>query len=97
VEVDQATDPARGNKRTVDEREVVNGLMYILSTGAVGVKFWRSAVALAVDDCRHRAGVLPGQLPVLHVERMVNAIECAVMVPSAEVIIHGAARRQVLQ
>ena len=32
-----------------------------------------------------------------HVERMVNAIECAVMVPSAEVIIHGAARRQVLR
>jgi transposase len=27
-----------GNKRTVDEREVVNGLMYILSTGVpVGV------------------------------------------------------------
>ena len=30
-----STPPARrgGNKRTVDEREVVNGLMYMLSTG----------------------------------------------------------------
>ena len=34
--VDQAIDPLAkrgGNKRTVDEREVVNGVMYILSTG----------------------------------------------------------------
>ena len=33
---DQAADPARqarGNKRTVNVREVVNGLMYVLSTG----------------------------------------------------------------
>ena len=29
--------PRGGNKRTVDIREVVNGLMYIVSTGSVGV------------------------------------------------------------
>ena len=50
--------PARceGNKRTVDERQVVNGLMFILSTG-VSV----AVVAEGPASARHRQSLL---LPV---------------------------------
>jgi transposase len=52
-----------GNKRTVDLREVVNGLMYILSTGCqwrASRRIWRSVVAPFVrpaSQCAdHREG-----------------------------------------
>ena len=36
-----------GNKRTVNEREIVNGLMYILSTGCQ----WRAAPCTTISAC----------------------------------------------
>jgi transposase len=50
--------PARrgGNKRTVDVREVVNGLMYVLSTGCQ----W----AAILKDVPPRSTVLPPLLPL---------------------------------
>src|SRR3954447_15619703 len=52
--------------------------------------------ALAIDDRSARAGVSPRQLPACHIERVVNAPERAVVVPSVEVVVQGAARRRVL-
>src|SRR3954470_6463048 len=52
--------------------------------------------ALAINDRSARAGVPPRQLPACHIERVVNALERAVVVPSVEVVVQGAARRQVL-
>src|SRR4051812_27926609 len=44
-----------------------------------------------------RAGFAPGLLPAQHVERVVNAIERAVLVPTPQVVVHRASRRQVLR
>ena len=41
--------------------------------------------ALAVDDRRRRAGFTPGPLPAQYVERVVDAIERAVLVPTTQV------------
>src|SRR5215210_5467796 len=57
---------------------------------------WLSIDGLAIDDRSARAGVSPRQLPACHIERVVNAAERAVVVPSVEVVVQGAARRQVL-
>src|SRR3982751_4212256 len=58
--------------------------------------FFCALDALAIDDRSARAGVPPRQLPACHIERVVNAAERAVVVPSVEVVVQGAARRQVL-
>src|SRR5215217_9694136 len=58
--------------------------------------FFCALDALAIDDRSARAGVPPRQLPARHIERVVNAAERAVVVPSVEVVVQGAARRQVL-
>src|SRR5215203_1075137 len=58
--------------------------------------FFCALDALAIDDRSARAGVPPRQLPACHIERVVNAPERAVVVPSVEVVVQGAARRQVL-
>src|SRR3954454_5143867 len=58
--------------------------------------FFCALDALAINDRSARAGVPPRQLPACHIERVVNAPERAVVVPSVEVVVQGAARRQVL-
>jgi len=57
--------------------------------------FFRAFHALAVDDGGGRAGFPFGQFPTLDVELVVDAIERAVVVPAAEIVIRGAARRQI--
>src|SRR3954466_4234024 len=64
--------------------------------GQCGAPFFCALDALAIDDRSARAGVPPRQLPACHIERVVNAAERAVVVPSVEVVVQGAARRQVL-
>jgi hypothetical protein len=58
---------------------------------------FRALHALAVDDRGRRVGLAPGLLPAQHVERVVDAIERPVLVPASQVVIHRAARRQVLR
>src|SRR3954452_1108704 len=64
--------------------------------GQCGAPFFCALDALAIDDRSARAGVPPRQLPACHIEHVVNAPERAVVVPSVEVVVQGAARRQVL-
>src|SRR3954469_15402157 len=64
--------------------------------GQCGAPFFCALDALAIDDRSARAGVPPRQLPACHIERVVNAAERAVVVPSVEVVVQGAARGQVL-
>src|SRR4051794_2232383 len=64
--------------------------------GQCGAPFFCALDALAIDDRSARAGVPPRQLPACHIERVVHAPERAVVVPSVEVVVQGAARRQVL-
>src|SRR5215218_602265 len=64
--------------------------------GQCGAPFFCALDALAIDDRSARAGVSPRQLPACHIERVVNAPERAVVVPSVDVVVQGAARRQVL-
>src|SRR3954469_5111326 len=64
--------------------------------GQCGAPFFCALDALAINDRSARAGVPPRQLPACHIERVVNAPERAVVVPSVEVVVQGAARRQVL-
>src|SRR3954454_2373458 len=64
--------------------------------GQCGAPFFCALDALAINDRSARAGVSPRQLPACHIERVVNAPERAVVVPSVEVVVQGAARRQVL-
>ena len=52
--------------------------------------------ALAVHDGRRGAGLLAGQLAGLLVESMVEPPQRAVTLPAHEVVMHGAARGQVL-
>ena len=53
--------------------------------------------ALAVDDGRCRTALPPGQFTALDVERVMNTVERAIMVRAAEVMVHRAARRQILR
>src|SRR4051812_14067230 len=64
--------------------------------GQCGAPVFCALDALAINDRSARAGVPPRQLPACHIERVVNAPERAVVVPSVEVVGQGAARRQVL-
>ena len=48
-----------------------------------------------VDDGCCRAGLAVGLLAAKHVERVMQSVERAVMLPAAEIVINGAARRQV--
>src|SRR5215210_4591362 len=64
--------------------------------GQCGAPFFCALNALAINDRSARAGVPPRQLPACHIERVVNAPERAVVSPSVEVVVQGAARRQVL-
>ena len=51
---------------------------------------------LAVNDRNGWAGIAPRSLPALHVESMMDARQGAVPLPTAEVVVQGVARRQVL-
>src|SRR3954468_5255926 len=64
--------------------------------GQCGAPFFCALDALAINDRSARAGVPPRQLPACHIERVVNVPERAVVIPSVEVVVQGAARRQVL-
>jgi hypothetical protein len=59
--------------------------------------FFRALDALTVDDRGSRAGLSLGQLPTPDVKRVMDAIQRAVVVPAAEVVVHRAAGRQVLR
>src|SRR3982750_1943211 len=54
--------------------------------GQCGAPFFCALDALAINDRSARAGVPPRQLPACHIERVVNAPERAVVVPSVEVV-----------
>src|SRR6202007_3187626 len=59
--------------------------------------FFFALAALPVDDGGARAGFSVGQLTTLYVERVMDAIERAVPSPQVKIVVHGAARRQVLR
>ena len=52
--------------------------------------------ALAIDDAGYGAGFARGFLSALDVEHMIDAIQRAIPVPQAKVIMHGASGRQLL-
>src|SRR5271154_6992909 len=52
--------------------------------------------ALAVDDRRRRARFAPGPLARLDVERVMDALQRAVPIPQAKVVVRRALRRQIL-
>ena len=54
-------------------------------------------LTMAVDDGGRRAGLAPGLLAALDIERVVDAPQRAIPIPAAEVVVHRAARRQVLR
>ena len=56
--------------------------------------FFSAFHTLTVDDAGRGAGFARGFLAALEVERMMDAIQRAVPVPQAEVIMHGASGRQ---
>ena len=58
--------------------------------------FFSAFHTLTVDDAGRGAGFARGFLAALEVERMMDAIQRAVPVPQAEVIMHGASGRQIL-
>src|SRR3954464_2829681 len=62
-----------------------------------GPPLFRALDALTVDDRGGRAGLSLGQLPPPDVKRVMDAIQRAVGVPAAEVVVHRAAGRQVLR
>src|SRR4051812_22923746 len=66
-------------------------------TDRCGPPLFRALDALTVDDRGGRAGLSLGQLPTLDVKRVMDAIQRAVGVPAAEVVVHRAAGRQVLR
>jgi len=51
---------------------------------------------LAVDDARGGARLSLGLLAAFNVEQIVDFLQCAVVAPQAEVLVHRAARWQVL-
>jgi hypothetical protein len=53
--------------------------------------------ALAVDDRGRRARLAPGPLARLDVKRVVDALQRAVPIPQAEVVVRRALRRQILR
>jgi hypothetical protein len=53
--------------------------------------------ALTVDDGGARAGFSVGQLTTLYIERVMDAIERAIQRPQVKIVVHRAARRQVLR
>src|SRR5581483_6132498 len=57
--------------------------------------FFRALDALAVDDCRRRAGLAASVLTAEDVQRMVDAVERPIIVPAAEIVVHRAPRCQV--
>src|ERR1700712_2116645 len=59
--------------------------------------FFRALDALAVNDGRGWAGFAVSQLAAFNIKRVVDAIERAVVGPAAEVVVHRAARRQILR
>ena len=54
------------------------------------VPFFRALHALAVDDTGRRAGLALEPLTALHTERVMNAIEHAMVGPKIEVVIQCA-------
>src|ERR1700677_1613731 len=58
---------------------------------------FRGLDALAVNDRGSRAGVPTRLLAALHIERLVKAVERAVIAPQVEIIIERRARRQILR
>jgi len=52
--------------------------------------------ALAIDEAGCGAGFARGFLSALDVEHMIDAIQRAIPVPQAKVIMHGASGRQLL-
>ena len=57
---------------------------------------FRAFHALAVDDTGSRAGLSLGLLATFYVERVVNLLPRAGVAPQTEVVVHRAARWQVL-
>src|SRR6202167_5911481 len=58
---------------------------------------FRGLDALAVNDRGSRAGGTTRLLAALHIERLVKAVERAVIAPQVEIIIERRARRQILR
>src|SRR3954452_11931038 len=65
--------------------------------GSIRCPLFSALDALAVDDGRGRAGLPVRLLTAEYVKRMVESVERAVVLPAAEVVVHRAARGQVLR
>ena len=59
--------------------------------------FFGAFHALTVDDSSGGTGFSPLLLAALHIKRMMDTIQRAVVAPQVEIIMHRAARRQVLR
>src|SRR6476646_4947904 len=59
--------------------------------------FFRALDALTIDDGGARAGFSVGQFTTLYIKRVMDAIERAVPSPQVKIVVHRAARRQVLR
>ena len=57
---------------------------------------FRALDALTVNNGCRWVGVPPDLLSALHIQRVVDAHQGAVPLPKVEVVVHGAARGQVL-
>ena len=77
-------------------------------TAAVGVQRWQEweqperrthqqHAAIAMLDISRRTDLARGLLATLHTQGMMQAIQRAVIVPVAPIIVHRAARRQILR
>ena len=60
-------------------------------------RFFRALDALAIDDGGSGTGFAFALLAALHIKRVMDAIECAVVAPQVEIIVHRATRRQVFR
>src|SRR5580658_7033689 len=63
----------------------------------VGTAFFRALDALRIDNCHGRTGFPRGLFSTFDVERVVDALQRPVPAPAVEVVMHCAARRQVLR
>ena len=95
---DQIDNSPDGEPSSIDDARLRGALLPASKpSGSIEAPLFCALDALTVDNRHRRAGLAPGQLPVLGVKRVMDAIQCPVMVPAPEIRIHRAARRQVLR
>src|SRR3954470_1162792 len=65
--------------------------------GSIQGPFFSALDTLAIDDGSGGAGFAFASLTALHIKRVMNAIERAVVAPQVEIVVHRAAWRQVFR